>query len=187
MKNYYTLTTFLLVLFLCFAITGCFGNNPKEEPKQTSETNINQTKQTNLNYLETLSDSEKQSIVISCKSNLKNIGTACEMYAADHNGFYPTSLDELTTNRYISAMPVCPLDSSSSYKYVSKKQPDYYILKCPNHKIIFDSITGLTSGEEMDSNSSHKSYSDYYNSIKSGSIDEYTKFTEDDLKELGIK
>ena len=188
MKKYYKLATLLIVLCLCFAVTGCFENKQKEDPQQTSETNVNETKQANSNYLETLSDSEKQSIVISCKSNLKNIGTACEMYAADHTGFYPPSLDELTQNsRYISAMPVCPLDSSSSYRYVSKRQPDYYILKCPNHKIIFDSITGLTSGEDMDSNRSYKSYSDYYNSIKSGSINGDIKFTEDDLKELGIE
>ena len=32
-----------------------------------------------------------QSQLTSCKSNLKNIGTALEMYFTDHNGQYPHS------------------------------------------------------------------------------------------------
>ena len=182
MKKYYKFATLLIVLCLCFAVTGCFGNKPKEEPQKNTQ--VTEIKQANSNYLETLSDSEKQSIIISCKSNIKNIGTACELYAADHNGFYPNNLDELKRPDYIKVIQTCPLDSSNSYKFVSKKHPDYYILKCPNHKIIFDSIMGLIDGEEINNS---REYDEYCNSIKSGSLNESVKFTDDDLKELGIK
>ncbi|MBR0518734.1 hypothetical protein IJJ97_02970, partial [bacterium] len=81
MQKFYKLATLLIVLCLCFAVTGCFGSKPKEESKQTHTKATTQSKD---NYLETISDTEKQNIITSCKSNEKNIGIACEMYAADH-------------------------------------------------------------------------------------------------------
>ena len=70
MKKYYKFATLLIVLCLCFAVTGCFGNKPKEEPQKNTQ--VTEIKQANSNYLETLSDSEKQSIIISCKSTFVN-------------------------------------------------------------------------------------------------------------------
>ena len=45
-----------------------------------------------------------QGQLTACKSNLKNVGTALEMYAVDHNGRYPTQLTLLTTARGL----LCP-------------------------------------------------------------------------------
>lgn len=42
----------------------------------------------------------------SCKSNLKNIASACELYAVDHGG-YPDSLARLHP-RYLETVPHCP-------------------------------------------------------------------------------
>ena len=186
MQKFYKLATLLIVLCLCFAVTGCFGSKPKEESKQTHTKATTQSKD---NYLETISDTEKQNIITSCKSNEKNIGIACEMYAADHNGRYPKNLDELTQNGYIRIIPTCPLDSSSSYKFVSKSEPtDYYILKCPNHKIIFESQVGLLDNESTDLEGSIK---DYYEGLLNGKSDvgegKVITLTDDDLKELGFK
>ncbi len=43
-----------------------------------------------------------------CKSNLKNIGTALEMYSSDHGGEYPPSLATLSPE-YLKRIPECPL------------------------------------------------------------------------------
>lgn len=49
-----------------------------------------------------------------CISNVKNIGTACEMYATDSNEVYPKSLGELTPN-YLKTIPDCPYAESDTY------------------------------------------------------------------------
>ncbi|MHC9544821.1 MAG: hypothetical protein AB9903_35350 [Vulcanimicrobiota bacterium] len=41
-----------------------------------------------------------------CRSNLKNIGTALEMYSADNAGLYPASLSKLTPD-YLKKIPGC--------------------------------------------------------------------------------
>ncbi|MEW6280071.1 MAG: prepilin-type N-terminal cleavage/methylation domain-containing protein [Candidatus Eremiobacterota bacterium] len=72
-----------------------------------------------------------------CKSNLKNIGTALEMYSTDFGGHYPPSLDELEPN-YMKEIPDCPSFGDDTYKagYVSASVPDAYTVVCSgaNHK-----------------------------------------------------
>jgi hypothetical protein len=51
-----------------------------------------------------------------CKSNLKNIGTAAEMYSTDHDGEYPVSLDELVP-KHLDKLPECPAAEKMSYEY----------------------------------------------------------------------
>lgn len=92
-----------------------------------------------------------QGQLTSCKSNLKNIGTACEMFAADHNGRYPGqavgSADATTdlTNAsngespYLKQLPQCPLTAGTAdgeYSYGATDNPDYYLLACSkgNHE-----------------------------------------------------
>ena len=41
-----------------------------------------------------------------CQSNLKNLGTALEMYSTDNEGLYPESLSQLTP-RYLKEIPRC--------------------------------------------------------------------------------
>lgn len=70
-----------------------------------------------------------------CKSNLKNIGTAMEMYQMDHPGSYPKSLAGLTPN-YLKILPECPAAQSDSYSssYLERPSgevdPAYFRVSC---------------------------------------------------------
>lgn len=66
-----------------------------------------------------------------CKSNLKNIATALEMYASDHAGSYPKSLTELVP-KYLPVMPRCSLADHDTYadSYSMKSRPDWYLFYC---------------------------------------------------------
>ena len=79
-----------------------------------------------------------QGQVTSCKSNLKNIGTACEMYATDNAGRYPADLNKLTTpangqQPYLKQVPKCPSQGTSApytASYKSAMNPDVYTVYC---------------------------------------------------------
>ncbi len=72
-----------------------------------------------------------------CKSNLKNIGTALEMYSTDWSGKYPTSTSVLTPN-YLKTLPECPASGHNSYRAsFGPTAPtnvngyeDYYYVEC---------------------------------------------------------
>ncbi|MDQ7825763.1 MAG: ankyrin repeat domain-containing protein [Candidatus Eremiobacteraeota bacterium] len=66
-----------------------------------------------------------------CKSNLKNIGTALEMYSTDNEGRYPRSIKEVTPN-YLRQLPTCPAAKKDTYSstYRVKTKPDEYLLFC---------------------------------------------------------
>lgn len=55
-----------------------------------------------------------QGRLTACKSNLKNIATACEMYATDNKGLYPPNLGLLTPN-YLKIIPNCPSARVDTY------------------------------------------------------------------------
>lgn len=109
-----------------------------------------------------------QGQLTACKSNLKNIGTAMEMYASDHNGRYiPTGAlagSALTTQGYMKVVPTCPVTNSSPYTYEATENPDYYLLRCDfgHHEQAgmkttaypqFDSIMGLVAPGSDDTTS----------------------------------
>ncbi len=94
-----------------------------------------------------------------CKSNLKNLGTAMEMYSTDFSGMYPPTMDLLIPN-YLKTIPECPAAGSVTYRLttgsVAYNNPgfqDYYFFECagPNHTSVsvpvnypqYDGITGL--------------------------------------------
>ena len=55
-----------------------------------------------------------QGQVTACKSNLKNIATALEMYSTDYGGRFPTAIASggaLTPN-YLRTLPTCPAAGS---------------------------------------------------------------------------
>ena len=62
-----------------------------------------------------------------CSQDMQAIATACEMYASDHAGRYPTELKELTP-RYLSSTR-CPL-GGGAYAFESAKSPDTFTLVC---------------------------------------------------------
>lgn len=65
-----------------------------------------------------------QSSLMACKSNLKNIGTALEMYSTDH-GTYPRNLTELTPD-YLKTVPKCP----SGKPYGADIDVENYLVFC---------------------------------------------------------
>ena len=68
-----------------------------------------------------------------CKSNLKNIATALEMYASDNKGRYPVSLDRLTTDPkpYLKTIPTCPAAGKVTYQdYRFSTKPDAFSFSC---------------------------------------------------------
>lgn len=98
--------------------------------------------------------------ITSCLSNLKNIGTACEMYSSDNAGKYPVRMELLLPN-YLKTLPECPATGTTTYKletglnvgYNTANFEDYYFISChgDNHEAIglpanypqYDGIQGL--------------------------------------------
>ena len=68
---------------------------------------------------------------VTCMSNLKNYGTALEMYSTDNSGRYPTELNVLTPN-YLKTLPTCPAARSDTYSqsYTSSVKPDVFTIFC---------------------------------------------------------
>jgi hypothetical protein len=56
----------------------------------------------------------RQGTVTACKSNLKNIGTACEMYSTDNSAYYPRTMNALTPN-YLRTIPTCASAGEDTY------------------------------------------------------------------------
>lgn len=67
----------------------------------------------------------------SCMSNLKNYGTALEMYSTDFSGHYPPDVHHLTPN-YFKNLPTCPTAGSDTYSgsYLRSEQPDAFTIFC---------------------------------------------------------
>lgn len=82
-----------------------------------------------------------------CKSNLKNLGTAMEMYSTDWSGKYPPEADKVAqylTPNYLKTIPVCPSAGTVTYTFElgpkargnSSGFEDFYFIQCQgeNHK-----------------------------------------------------
>ncbi|MCW5872921.1 MAG: hypothetical protein KIS61_37085, partial [Candidatus Eremiobacteraeota bacterium] len=52
--------------------------------------------------------------ILGCTQNLKGIATGLEMYASDHSGRYPASLQELVP-KYLQSIPACPAARRDTY------------------------------------------------------------------------
>ncbi|MHB2017749.1 MAG: DUF3352 domain-containing protein, partial [Candidatus Xenobia bacterium] len=66
-----------------------------------------------------------------CESNLKNLDTALEMYATDHQGHYPESLSALVP-QYLTSLPVCPAAGRDTYTatYQVTHHPEGFSVAC---------------------------------------------------------
>lgn len=90
-----------------------------------------------------------QGQLTACKSNLKNIGTALEMYSTDWSGKYPTATGILTPN-YLKTIPDCPAAASNTYSATfgpaapmnSQSYQDYYFVHCSGGNHLAVSVTG---------------------------------------------
>jgi len=80
-------------------------------------------------YLGDLADLRRfEEIVRRMSSLMKVTATQCEMYAKDHSGQYPASIDDLLP-RYMTRFPNDPL-TGKNLGY--KKLLDGYVITCPN-------------------------------------------------------
>jgi len=91
-----------------------------------------------------------------CMSNLKNIGTALEMYSTDYKGRYPQALSYLTPE-YLKTIPTCASAGRDTYSesYTVRQNPDVYTFYCKGSYHIkiyqcanfpqYDAIEGLYS------------------------------------------
>lgn len=73
-----------------------------------------------------------------CKSNCKNLATALEMWASDHKGRYPASLEMLIDKNYLKTIPTCPGAGEDTYSrtYECSIKPDNFSFCCAgdNHR-----------------------------------------------------
>lgn len=78
-----------------------------------------------------------------CKSHLKNVGTALEMYSTDNGGLYPPSLAALTPN-YLKTVPTCPSAGSDTYSPTFRRArgPDVYTFVCAGQNHTGAGVTG---------------------------------------------
>lgn len=95
-----------------------------------------------------------------CGSNLKNIGTACEMYSTDHEGAYPQKLSDLIEGYYLYEVPTCPAAGTDTYSetYTLTRGADDkvngFTVYCKGHnhpeletdRPFYDASEGLTMG-----------------------------------------
>lgn len=94
-----------------------------------------------------------QGQLTACKSNLKNIGTALEMYSTDWSGKYPSDTALLTPN-YLKTVPDCPAAASNTYVAVfgtgqtfnPDNYQDYYYVDCQSANHTAVSVTGNYPG-----------------------------------------
>lgn len=90
-----------------------------------------------------------QGQVTACKSNLKNIATALEMYSTDYGGRFPTNITSggVLTPNYLRTLPTCPGAGSVTYEtagYSAQSSPDAYNINCnaTNHKGVDITVAG---------------------------------------------
>ncbi|GEM_PF-3133869 len=70
-----------------------------------------------------------QRYLTTCKSNLKVIGTAMEMYSSGNQGRYPHTIGALTPD-YLKTLPTGPASKRITYQYTRTEVPDCYTAWC---------------------------------------------------------
>lgn len=82
----------------------------------------------------------RQGPLTACKSNLKNLGTAMEMYSTDWSGRYPQNPAVQLVPNYLKTLPECPAAGTDTYSstfelgpkatYNTRSFEDYYFVYC---------------------------------------------------------
>lgn len=67
-----------------------------------------------------------------CQQNVKNLGTALEMYSIENFGRYPLALSGVVSPTIMQALPTCPAARADTYTagYESTSNPDNYVVVC---------------------------------------------------------
>ena len=86
-----------------------------------------------------------QAEFVACESNLRNVGTALQMYSTDWNDHYPPDLHKLTPT-YLKSVPCCETSFNETYSASYRVGPeapynkgglaDYFFIACegPGHQ-----------------------------------------------------
>lgn len=71
---------------------------------------------------------------VQCKTNLKNLATALEMYATDNVGRYPKDI-KILSPMYLKQIPTCPAAGRDTYSstYSVRESPDAFTIYCKGH------------------------------------------------------
>ena len=70
-----------------------------------------------------------------CQSNCKNLGTALELYAKDHKGHFPSTLEMLIPD-YLRIIPSCAASGTNTgyiKSYQCSSKLDAYTFYCTGH------------------------------------------------------
>jgi hypothetical protein len=123
-------------IFLCFFVLGC---SQKDGPGATSTPGSTASTSATTSTTSAPSDAEAKGRLTACKSNLKNLATAMEMYSTDWAGKYPpvdTGFQLITPN-YLKTIPECSAAKEMTYIYVGPDHEtnvlgyeDFYFLSC---------------------------------------------------------
>lgn len=63
-----------------------------------------------------------------CRTNLKNLASALEMYSTDYSGQYPESLERLLAGNYLKTLPTCPAAGHMTYTdYQVSRNPTIFL------------------------------------------------------------
>ena len=71
-----------------------------------------------------------QGHLAACKSNLKNLATALEMYASDNKGAYPGKLSDMLPGQYMKTLPTCPACGEDTYSPSYQAKGTRFTLFC---------------------------------------------------------
>jgi hypothetical protein len=126
---------------------GCSPKTPASSPSPV-ETSVSSSSSGS-----TLESSRAKGQLTACKSNLKNIGTALEMYSTDFSGKYPPAEDgkgfNMLVPNYLREIPACPAAGSVTYVYQGSKfelnvpkYTDYYFFQCTGNNHEGADVTG---------------------------------------------
>lgn len=87
---------------------------------------------------------KKKAQSINCVNNLKQVGLAARIWAADHNDVLPPDLESMKTELGSDRITCCPSDNSARYKILSpnasETDPEVVYAHCPvhNHAVLAD-------------------------------------------------
>lgn len=82
----------------------------------------------------------EESQLQACRSNVAQIAKAAEMYARDHYGRFPKSMEQLTTIGYLPSVPTCPTAKEMTYTdFKAYLKPDRFEVSCcgGHHRKLF--------------------------------------------------
>lgn len=86
-----------------------------------------------------------------CGKNLKTMAAAMDAYAAEHNGAFPKTLDELVSSGKLQALPTCPSAGSVTYKLLQDAKKHSFTIFCGGlyHRDVLDKKAPDREAEDL--------------------------------------